>query len=419
LYDQSFCHRSLDKEIRKSDFRRIPKSDQNTFRETLLAEAVAAASSSFGTPANPLHSFPLKRKEIYGFAQLSHDLVSRKLCSNLKRIFPPALIGRSQIISNLQLLLEEGVPYRVYRLDVKNFYESFNQNQLLQEIKELQRLSPRSKSLISSLMENYISIGGAGVPRGLALSAALSDFMMRHFDSSIRGFSDVYYYARYVDDIIVVTSAREKSKHLLREVEKNLPTGLVLNNKKKKLVEVTTKVAPEKNRLLQRFAFEYLGYSFKVHEPIQIKNKASDSHFRGVTLDIAETKIKKIKTRITRSFLDYSKNKDWPLLADRIKFLTQNFSVYNQKVGGKKLAGIFHSYPQITNDATALIELDRFLRYAVLSNKGRVFSQSHALLSDKQKRSILGQSFVRGHSKRSFVYFSALRISEIQKCWSY
>ena len=149
MYDQSFCHRSLDKEIRKSDFRRIPKSDQNTFRKTLLAEAVAAASNSFGTPANPLHSFPLKRKEIYGFAQLSHDLVSRKLCSNLKRILPPALIGRSQIISNLQLLLEEGVPYRVYRLDVKNFYESFNQNQLLREIKELQRLSPRSKSLIS------------------------------------------------------------------------------------------------------------------------------------------------------------------------------------------------------------------------------------------------------------------------------
>jgi hypothetical protein len=125
------------------------------------------------------------------------------------------------------------------------------------------------------------------------------------------------------------------------------------------------------------------------------------------------------ETRIVRSFLSYAKSNDWGLLRDRVAFLTQNFSVYNPKAGGKKIAGIYHSYPLVSEGAAGLKELDRFLRNAVLSKNGRVFPVTNAMLSAHQKRQLLTRSFAKGHSSRSFVHFSTTRISQIQSCWIY
>lgn len=109
--------------------------------------------------------------------------------------------------------------------------------------------------------------------------------------------------------------------------------------------------------------FDYLGYQFLVRNPTrQEAGKIKDGELcRKVHVDIARKKIKRIKTRIVRSLLSYAKSNDWELLRDRIAFLTQNFSVYNPKAGGKKVAGIYHSYPLISEGAAGLKDLDRFL----------------------------------------------------------
>ncbi|EPM56853.1 phage-related reverse transcriptase/maturase family protein, partial [Pseudomonas syringae pv. actinidiae ICMP 19103] len=41
--------------------------------------------------------------------------------------------------------------------------------------------------------------------RGLALSATITEIVMQDFDNSIKELDGVFYYGRYVDDIIVVT----------------------------------------------------------------------------------------------------------------------------------------------------------------------------------------------------------------------
>lgn len=41
-FDQSFCRSSLSRVIGKRDFRGVPKADQDTFREALLAQATLA-----------------------------------------------------------------------------------------------------------------------------------------------------------------------------------------------------------------------------------------------------------------------------------------------------------------------------------------------------------------------------------------
>lgn len=424
MYDQSFSRHALERVLRKSDFRKIPAAEQEAFKNDQLTSALAAAFSDFSKPSNPLIFFLLKKKKIYRFNKLADELVARKIRENLKRIVRSRGRGRSVIVSNLKTLLEEGVPYRIYRLDVKSFYESFDAVEVIAKIDGLPRLGPHSKNLMRTILANHANMGGSGIPRGLSLSATISDLMMHDFDQRISSDPSVFFYARYVDDIIILSSSLEDSVPFCQFVESNLPVGLKLNSSKKDIVSAEKRVSPVKKSApgvvlesLRVLNFDYLGYNFSVDEPEQEKNKSAGAHFRDVTVDIAKTKVRKIKTRIIRSFVDYERGGNWELLLDRMKFLTQNFSVYNSKMGARKLAGIYHSYPQVSDDSAGLVELDNFLRNAILSRVGRLFSKTTSKLTAQQKRTLLAQSFVKGHTNKSFVYFSAQRISEIQKCW--
>ncbi|MEF8704238.1 MAG: antiviral reverse transcriptase Drt3a [Candidatus Accumulibacter sp. UW26] len=421
MYDQSFCRKTLERCLWKRDFGNVPTASHQAFRESILANAIASAETCFNAPTKPLMSFRLRGKLIYRLVNLHDELVVRKLTRNVKWFMPRAGEGRSQIVTNLHLLLAEGVPYRIYRLDVRNFYESFEKREVLKALHEYQKLSPQSIALIETLLNSHTQMKGLGIPRGLSLSAVLSDLLMQQFDHLMRSAVETFYYSRYVDDIIIVTSARENTAEFVAWIRNSLPPGLKLNPEKKKIVETLKKVDKIKGPSTgPTFSFDYLGYAFAVSNPTtkEAGGKNKSELNRCVSINIASRKLQKIKTRIVRSFLDFSSSGDWGLLRDRIAFLTQNFSVYNPKAGGKKLAGIYHSYPLVTTDSGGLLELDRFLRNAVFARTGRVFSKSALLLSSKQKRQLLGSSFVRGHTTQSFIHFSANRISEIQRCWA-
>lgn len=420
MYDQSFNKKTLERVFQKIDFVEIKTSAElEAFREDTLNRAMASAASGFSKAANPLVSFPLHGRQVFMLPSLWDELVARKLCSNIKKTSKVTSRGRTQIVSNLRLLLEEGVPFRVYRLDVKSFYESFKTSQVIAKVGELAELSPLSKRLLHDLLGCHAALGGTGIPRGLALSAALSEYLMRDFDHKVGGHAEVFFFSRYVDDIIVITSAREDAAVFIRQIENMLPSGLRLNATKRQVEEAGNRVSPKKpvDSTVHLFKFDYLGYSFQIGEPVKDKNKAAGDHYRTVVVDIAEKKIIRFKTRISRSLIDFVKSGDWFLLRDRIKFLTKNFSVYNAKAGGKKIAGIFHSYPLAASDAEGIASLDKFLRNAILSKNGRIASLLSPKLTGAQKRQLLSNSFADGHAKASFVYFSGPRLKQIQECW--
>lgn len=419
-FDQSFCRKTLERVLWKKDFLGIPAVGQAAFRDQLLSQALFSAISYFGSPSHSLTGFPLRGKTVYRLSRHQDELVERKLRLNLEKCTSLAMDGRSQIVKNLKLLLEEGVPYRIYRLDIRSFFESFQKKYVLDVVTSIKNLSPHSRMLIEVLLNSHTEIGGNGIPRGLSISAVLSEILMQEFDQKIRWASNIFYYSRYVDDIIIVSSAREKVTDFLTELCTWLPPGLELNPDKKDIAEASNRVAKVNSAVAPNLLqFDYLGYQFLVKNPTkqQAGNTKEAELFRKVHVDLARKKIKKIKTRIVRAFLSYAKTSDWELLRDRVAFLTQNFSVYNPKVGGKKIAGIYHSYPLVSEDAPGLRGLDRFLRNAVLAKNGRVFSTTSAMLSAYQKRQLLAQSFSRGHSSRSFVHFSSSRISQVQSCW--
>ena len=113
-------------------------------------------------------------------------------------------------------------------------------------------------------------MGGTGVPRGLALSAILSNLMMQVFDKSIQSHEETFYYSRYVDDIVIVTSARETAERFVAQVKNSLPRGLGLNPNKRQIVDAEGRVKPSKSSdpKITLFEFDYLGYRFLISEPV-------------------------------------------------------------------------------------------------------------------------------------------------------
>jgi len=406
--------------LRRHDFKSAPKPDWDTFRQAISAEAAISANTIFHGK-NPLVKFHLKKKPAFRVGSLSDDLVVRKLAQNIKRITTLHSPARGRLVKNVRHFLDEGVPYRIYRLDVRQFYESFSLIELRSSISSLAKLSPLSKQHADSLLDYHSSLGGTGLPRGMALSAVLADLMMQDFDSKVCSGASVYFYGRYVDDIVIVTNTSETKEDYLLLLAGLLPSGLKLNHKKTTVCTVAEKCKVEKSALkaaVPRFLVDYLGYQFSVYDPTTPGTSEKSPH-RVVRTEIAPTKIKKLKRRIVRIFVDFEKTADAQLLIDRIKFLTSNFSVIDKNTAKKKLAGVYFGYPALSPDSKSLSELDHFLRNAVLSNKGRLFKKWPAIATAALTRKVLAQSFKKGFSDKRFVYFSPVRIGEIQECWRY
>jgi hypothetical protein len=418
MRDQSFNKVTLSRMLRKADFRDDSRIQNETILEQVLDEAVASAGSTF-RGRNPLTSIPSKSKTLYQIKDTADKLVVRKLRSNIHQVTPLARQDRNFVISNLIHLISEGVPYKLYRLDIRSFYESFEIKRVLEQVARVVGLSPLSKKLLVGLFGFYEKAGGRGMPRGMTLSATLSELMMKEFDSTVASQDGVYFYYRYVDDIIIITNSLENERSFLTWIKRKLPKNLQLNEEKKHICKanVLPTLAGAKHKI---FEFVYLGYRFSVFEPAKVVNQKKNSMFRDVTVDIAPVKLAKIKTRVVKALLSFVANGDFPLLVQRIKYLTSNISVKDLDRNTHKLAGIYYNYPHVTTSTAAgLAELDGFLRIAITSNTGRVFSRTGSLLSKQQKRQLLKFSFSRGHQRRIFSYFPPVQIPKLLECWSH
>ncbi|PPC78809.1 hypothetical protein C4K68_02905 [Pokkaliibacter plantistimulans] len=417
MYDQSFNYISIARMLRKNDFYTMPRLRTPAVKESEL-EAAAALSLTGFSGYNFLDSTIVRGKNVYRIPKFSDELVLRKIDRNLRKAKPLHAASRDTIIAKLKNLISESVQCNIYRLDIKSFYESFNASLVLKEVNSIKSLSPQTKKFITDILDNFASGGGSGLPRGLALSATLSEIAMDAFDNSVKSHPNVFFYCRYVDDIIIVTSGNESAKQFIKHIGALLPKGLFLNKTKEKISLVydsfpirSTANTPGNPEI---YSFEYLGYSFSVFEA----TKKHDP--RNVVLDIAESKVKKIKTRLTKAYIDFSKSRDFDLLELRVKFLTSNFSVADINRGGYRLAGIFHNYHRIDCDKSkALNGLDEYLRRATTSSYGKAFNDFYCSSTALQRRRLLTFSFKKGFEEKVYMHFNREQFTAIRECWEY
>lgn len=252
----------------------------------------------------------------------------------------------------------------------------------------------------------------SGLPRGLAISATLSEYLLRAFDNEVSAMRGVRFYSRYVDDIILVLSPREQVDEVVSACADLLPQNLQFSRRKSKQYEF--QITRGTNPPVPERAIDFLGYCLQVSTTYR-SNKILK---RDVGLDIAPGKVRKIKQRIARSILEFNCGGRFDDLHDRIRFLTGNYQFYDDNQAQVRFAGLRYNYPLIdAPTSTALRELDAFLHNGLFSAHPK--NRLKPILSVAQARLLWDYCFKKGFEANQFFSFSARDIYRITKCWNH
>ena len=154
---------------------------------------------------------------------------------------------------------------------------------------------------------------------------------------------------------------------------------------------------------------EYLGYRFHFSDL---------TRDRTLSITIAKKKIAKIKSRIVHAFLSHAQHHDYALLKKRIMFLTGNHFIEKSGRRSRLKAGIFYSYPMIT-DKSCLSQLDMFLQKVAFSHSGSLGRRIGRSLTMPERRQLVSHSFLFGFNRRVIHTFNGQSVREIKHCWSY
>lgn len=326
----------------------------------------------------------------------------RQTGANLRAIYDVKQASRNEICAQILNLIQDGYSYHVARLDISSFYESVPQQELIKRLERDGLLSVQSKRILKQSLKAYSDLNGGtlkGIPRGVNISADLSELYMRDLDENIKQLDGVCFYARYVDDIIVFFAQPEHvkdSERLPKVVSVIKRFNLNVNPIKTKIYDIRTN--PK---------IEYLGYIF------ECRSKMSKAL-------LSEKKFQRYYARLNYVLKDYERDRSinskraHRLLLSRLKFLTGNTQLHNSKRNAH--TGIFFSNPLLT-DLTQLRDLDMVLSF---------WASKQLQNSPKLKQKVNSLSFEIGFARRRMFRFNRKRkpgqrdeMNKIVGAWSY
>jgi hypothetical protein len=412
MLDQAFSLKCLKHLLKKEDvkhFRLWNSSDSDDDKDNvILGFSNIINSGAFNFPV--FREKITKGKTIYSAPDATTLLLLRKLDRNMRAIYKVKQANRNEIIHQVKSLLKEGCFYSVLRLDISSCYESVDRKAILDKIDQNSILSYTSRNLLNQLFCIPQFKSQTGVPRGLSVSATLNELFLRDLDRKIKNLPHVYYYARYVDDIIIF-SYHEAAK--VKEDVFNIVTnfGLELNQHKERSIECYNGTIKKNSDLFK--GFDFLGYFLQS----QLYLKES-GNWRKVKIGIAEIKIKKIKSRIVHAFIDFTKNNHLGLLEKRLKFLTGNYLL---KKGEEShlLGGVYYNYSHLTDDAGSLQELDLFFQKVLFSRQGSLGKKLNLKLNNSQRKNLVKLSFYNGFKERWSHSIQPSEMRLLHRCWIY
>lgn len=390
--NQDFSAEELIKLCKKSEL-----VDHGYTRETLLIELKEA----FEKITKGTYEFNLSKfKAFFSTTDLVDKLVIRKLNDNIKRLYKDKQANRRMIIYQIMTLLEDECPIWIYRSDIMSFYGSINRNRLIEKFKGDSILSYFSIRMLEKMFNHPLIASTEGLPQGISISATLSEIYMRPFDKWVRAQTEIYYYSRFVDDIVMFGFKEKTMIDLEAKIDKYLPSGLKRNLGKSK--------SYNGRRISIRKPMEFLGYKFYRERDLNADEK--------LVVSIATEKKKKIKTRMVLCFIDYLKNNDATLLEDRIKFLTGNYTIKSNIDGNDLKAGIYFNYTYV-NDGNVFKELNLFYYKMLNARNYSLGKRLSIILSAGLKSRLSKYSFKHGFQNKVHHKFSPVRMKTINRCW--
>lgn len=395
MYSQSFSPQNLYSCTTQTERRNSGLSKEELVQKVGLCINDSVNKGTFQFQIRTLDDLYLNDQQKGSMEYLCQDLVLRKLYNNIKRIYGVEQANRNQIVKQMVSLLKEESPKWVVRLDVRHFFESINRTLLVERFQEDGRLNYQSICLLKNLFTHPTINPEKGLPRGLSISSVMSELYMKYFDLEIRRMDGVFYYARFVDDIVVFCSNSAAQTNVWTKVPDMLSKiGLQLNPQK----------SYRWDNQQQLVKLTYLGYTFLP------KGK------KDVEVSIAERKVNMIKTRITRTFVRFTKDGDYDKLKNRIKFLTGNFTLYNPSTLLPIKVGIYFNYNMVTDKAD-LFTLDEYYQRLLHCRTGRLGTLLASRLSAAQRTDLAKYSFVFGFEHHVNHFFTSATLADIKSCW--
>ena len=271
----------------------------------------------------------------------------KQLQYNIRKTFKVKQSSRHLVLSQIKLLLNENSPKYLIRTDVSKFFESIPQDRLLKKIKNTTLLNIQSKKFITQILDDFnskkdteIIEENKGIPRGVGISSYLSELYMKDIDNQIKNLDDVIYYARYVDDILIVISPKIPKRNItdyfsdIKLFFDKEDLTIHTSGDKYKLIDLSEKVTANKHH-----KFTYLGYT------LNIEQKPNDSI--TTTFGLSQNKKDRIEKRVSKCIEHFNKRSKYDIKTARkellmcLRFLTSNTKLSSAKSRVK--IGIYYS----------------------------------------------------------------------------
>ena len=394
------------------------KDEENRKKSSLIAASQVDNLNVFN---DIFDTIKIKSKNVYMINSIEKSLILRLLSNNIKSCYNISVKSREQIVTNLISFLRESSPYHIHRFDIESFYESIDRESLFKKIKDDGILSKKSIILLRLFFQELTNKSIPGLPRGLRLSAILSEFALKYIDLGIRSTDGVFVYERFVDDIILITDTNIQKKDGRAILEDKLPSNLKLHAINSKKTYFGRVAKPNDKEVSKENIFSYLGYCYTVTEKNHVSENFLKIKRRDVGIDISSEKIRKLKNRLIKSFMSYvtsglKSKKDYDMLIKRLKFLTGNYYLYNISTISNVKSGIYYNY-KLINQKKQINRLDEFLKSLLFCRKSRLSLRIQNAVPIEKRRELAFFSFNKGHSQRVFYKFNYVDFSEIKKVW--
>src|SRR5690606_3078770 len=110
-------------------------------------------------------------------------LLIRAITRYLRRRLRLVPLARDLAIGGVIQACTEGGPIGIIRRDIADFYESIDPASIRDRLLFDPITTPRVRELLTHFFSQHAS--GPGIPRGVGLSAVLSELYMQQFDRSV------------------------------------------------------------------------------------------------------------------------------------------------------------------------------------------------------------------------------------------
>jgi hypothetical protein len=385
------------KNIRPDDFWKY-KIDPKKITDISNGIADDFIQSNFSVHSINPHN--IRGNMIFTVGSIYDCLTIRRTNQIIKQNLKYQTFSREEEICQLWTILKEEENNKacntwVFRSDIKSFFESIPFKEVIDDMLHNGIINYSSYKHLLAISTKIMANNNRGLPRGLPVSSSISEYVLLNFDKSIREMSSCLYYARYVDDIIVIIS--DNPPDLTNEIASKLPYGLKLNPEKTQV-----ELIGSAKRI------DFLGFSFPLDNP----------HSASITTK----KIDRIKKRIILALKRYLNiDNDFELLLNRLKFLS---GTTNIKIAGREnniAVGIKYQYAICREEIiiSQLKSIDIFYKRILYSKKFNVSIRLRTSLSPTEFTELLKISFVGGFKSCITHNRSRKKISLIKDGWRY